>query len=157
MHHFKGNTQPFQIFAAGTVDGVYPSPVVPAGMLDLARAELANTASHVRVTLSNAFRAVGTDGACQYMPALIGAMNENDFRSVGTQCESRLSFGRVDFRVCRVYSFDPVYDATAETVTDLVTKMAADGVRGTLTVDFLDYPKGFKCYPEIRNTIKIGL
>jgi hypothetical protein len=157
MHHFKGNTKPFQIFAAGTVDGCYPSPVVSGCVLDLARAELANAASHVRVTLSNAFRATGTDGACEYMHARIGVMDENDFHIVGNQCESRLSFNRVDFRVCRRYSFEPVYEATAKTVTDLVTRMAADGVRGTLTVEFLDYPDGPKCWPAIRNTILIVL
>ena len=157
MYNFNGKTEIFQTFAAGSVNGVYPRPVTHSSVLDLANAELENKAKYVNIILSNSFKATGKDGDCEYVKASIGDMTENDFRAVGKQCESNLESGEVEFVVCKRYSHYPVYKASAKSVTDLVVKMASDGVRGTVTVTFLDYPNGPRRHCEVSNTVKVVL
>lgn len=141
-------------FAAGTVDGVYPRPVKADSVLDVLAHDIASPASHVRVSLACGF---GESGA--YVPATVkgifgGEISENDFREVGNQCESNRGFGYYDFRVCRRYGFEPVCEIKARNLGALLGGMVGQ-VTGTVTVAFLSYPDGPKCYPKIEREFKI--
>lgn len=142
-------------FAAGTVNGVYPRPVAADSVLDVLAHSLVTKATDVNIWLTNGFDSDGN-----YVYETIGDMTGEAFHHVGTQSESSLNFSPVMiyFNVVRRFTLaDSVFKADAPTIGELIGKLVAGRVKGTLNIVYQSYPNGRKCYPETEKAFKIIL
>lgn len=138
-------------YASGTVDGVYPNPVEADTIIDLAVFEASDHgASYVNITLGNKFSSgyMGKDMA--YKAATIGNLKENEFNTVqGTMNQSIIGEGHdIGFRANMRYQYQELFSERAKTVSELLLKLAARKVTGSLHINFLNYPNGPRCHSE---------
>jgi hypothetical protein len=145
----------FQRLAAGTVDGVYPRPVMPNTLLELAAFEATTTAEYVSVGITNSFR-VSPDRVAEYEPMHVGKLSENDV-AFNWNNESIRNYGRIHFKVTAKYAYESVYMVERDSVTELLLQMAKDGVEGTVFVSFHNYPNGKRSYAVVDQSFRIVL
>lgn len=146
-------------YAAGTVDGCYPNPVEANSILELAAFEASDHgAGYVSLSLSNKYNSGYMGEDMKYIPAKIGSLGENEFSTVtGKMNESILEYGKVHFIATKRYLFDKVFEASAPSVTELLLKLAAAKVSGSLSVYFYNYPNGPRCHSEVVRHFNICL
>jgi hypothetical protein len=156
------NVSDWEKYAAGKVGCTYPMPVKPDTIADLAAYEIINTEDYVSLFLDNSFCTgyMGTDPA--YLEAMIKDMSENEFSTTtGTSNESycKPNYDNeknfITFGFTRSYSNSLEVIARSETVLDLLFKLAAYGVKGTLNINFRSYPNGKRCYSNEGKSFKI--
>lgn len=145
-------------YAAGKVDCVYPCPVVANTIQDLALFEASDHgATCVSISLDNKFNSGYMGENMTYIPASIGTITENDFNTCrGKMNESYLD-GNISFRATKRYLYDEIYSRSADSVTNLLLKLAADQVKGTVIVVFKSYPNGTKYWAEEKGVFRICL
>lgn len=149
------NIAVFQRLAAGTVDGVYPRPVMPNTLLELAAFEASTDATHISIGLTNSFR-VSPQREAEYEPMHIGSLTENDV-AFNWNNESIRSFGRVHFKATAKYAYESVYMVERDSVTEILLQMAKDGIEGTVRVSFHSYPNGKRSFAEVAQQFLIIL
>ena len=132
-------------YAAGTVGCVYPRPVEHDGLHDLIKYYMdTGKDEYCRVSMTNAY-----DEDKNYVPAKYGKWSENEVSH-----RYITSFdGIYEYQVCKKWSHVRVIELTAKSLPDLITKMQAEGISGTLNVTFYssyrcegkEILKSFKC------------
>lgn len=145
-------------YAAGKVDCSYPCPVVANTIQELALFEASDHgATCVSISLDNKFNSGYMGKNMTYVPASIGSITENDFNTCrGKMNESYLD-GEISFRATKRCLYDEIYRRTSDSVTNLLFKLAADQVKGTILVVFKSYPNGTKCWAEEHAVFRICL
>ena len=155
---------PWTDYAAGTVDGCYPVPVEANSLIELAQFEGTDHKSgFVYVFLDEKFNSGYMGENMERKAPQIKMIAGQEFdTTVGKINETILHWepgttNKITMAACTRYGFDKIFEESAPTVTDLILKLAAAGVTGTVNISFRNYPNGWKCHPEIVKKFAICL
>ena len=139
------------VFAAGTVDCVYPRPVEVTDTYEelFAYFNEKGKDEFVSINVCNAFDEDGN-----YTHAVFGSYTERD----GASAYNDMSWDNLyAFRVEKRYSaMNYLVDLHATNLRDLIFKMEAAGVRGTLNVRFYNNIRGWNEHKEREFRLVIG-
>lgn len=139
------------VFAAGTVGCVYPRPVEVTDTYEelLAYFDEKGKDEFVTISVCNAFDADGN-----YTHAVFGDYTERD----GSSAYYNMSWdGIYSFRVEKRYTrMNYLVELTARNLRDLIDKMEANGVRGTLNIRFYNNIREWNEHLERSFTLLIG-
>lgn len=139
------------VFAAGTANCVYPSPVEVTDTYEELYGYFDEKGKDEFVTISvtNAF-----DADENYTHAVFGDYTERD----GSTAYNNMSWdGLYTFRVDKRYSrTNFLVDLNASNLKDLIDKMEAKGIRGTLNINFYNNIRAWIEHKERGFTLLIG-
>ncbi|MDK9793737.1 hypothetical protein [Vibrio sp. D431a] len=145
-----GNIKSFTDYACGTVGCSYPLPIVANSIIELAAFEASdNGAEFVSLHLGNKYHSGAAPENMKYIPASIGELLEDGFSTTtGQMNRSQVTTGEVRFSATKSCSYTKIFEESAPTVTELILKLVARDVKGTLSINFHNYPNGLRCHSE---------